>query len=200
MPTKLITKYSTVAGVVPSSGDLEVAELAVNVTDERLFTKNSANQVVALTFGSKSFYDFGAVGNGVTDDTQALQDAFDYATANRAVLAPTRGVFLVNAPIIVGDFSGINGYTSSNKDASCVIKAGSSFTSSYTMTYYGTDTGSTPQTYNIAAILISKAWVDGAQIGNPIHIGKILLDADSRTDNRGAPIHGIMFQAWASSD
>lgn len=198
MPTKLITKYSAVAGVVPSSGDLEVAELAVNVTDERLFTKNSANQVVALTFGSKSFYDFGAVGDGVTDDTAAVQAAFDYATTNREVLDESSGVFLVNAPIVVGDFSGIKGNAANNRDAICTIKAGPNFTSSYTMTYYGTDTGSTPQTYNIAAILMSKAWVDGAQIGNPIHIGKILLDANSRTDNRGAPIHGIMFQAWAS--
>ena len=48
MPTKLITKYSTVAGVVPSSGDLEVAELAVNVTDERLYTKNSANAIISI--------------------------------------------------------------------------------------------------------------------------------------------------------
>ena len=152
------------------------------------------------TSSTLTFKDFGAVGDGVTDDTQALQDAFDYATANRAVLAPTRGVFLVNAPIIVGDFSGIKGYTSNNQDASCVIKAGSSFASTYTMTYYDPEVGggSTPLTYNIASILISKAWVDGVQVGNPIYIGKILLDGDSKKGSRGEPIHGLMMQAWAS--
>ena len=198
MPTSIITKHSTTSGDTPAVSELTVGELAVNVADGKLFTKDGSNEIVVLTRGSKSFYDFGAVGDGVTDDTAAVQAAFDYATTNREVLDESSGVFLVNAPIVVGDFSGIKGNASNNRDAICTIKAGPSFTSSYTMTYYGTDTGSTPQTYNIAAILISKAWVDGAQIGNPIHIGKILLDADSRTDNRGAPIHGIMFQAWAS--
>ena len=145
-----------------------------------------------------TFKDFGAEGNGIADDTAAVQAAFDYAAANKIVLDEAAGVFLVNAPIVVGDFSGIKGNAANNQDAICTIKAGANFTSSYTMTYYGTDTGATPQTYNVASILISKAWVDGEQIGNPIHIGKILLDADSRKDNRGAPIHGIMIQAWAS--
>jgi len=200
MPTKLITKNSTVVGAVPSASNLEVAELAVNVTDKKLYTKNSANEIVVLTRGSKSFYDFGAVGDGVTDDTTALQAAFTYATNNKVVLEEASGTFITNAPLIVGDFSGIAGQTSNNQEASCVIKAGSSFTSTHTMTYYDPEVGggATTLTYNIASILISKAWVDGAQVGNPIHIGKILLDADSRKDNRGAPIHGIMFQAWAS--
>ena len=57
MPTKLITKNSTVVGAVPSTSNLEVAELAVNVTDKKLYTKNSANEIVVLTRGSKSFYD-----------------------------------------------------------------------------------------------------------------------------------------------
>ena len=107
MPTKLITKNSTVVGAVPSASNLEVAELAVNVTDKKLYTKNSANEIVVLTRGSKSFYDFGAVGDGVTDDTAALQAAFTYATDNKVVLEEASGTFITNAPLIVGDFSGM---------------------------------------------------------------------------------------------
>ena len=41
MPTNLITKYSTTANLKPSTSDLAVGELAVNVTDKRLYTKDS---------------------------------------------------------------------------------------------------------------------------------------------------------------
>jgi len=48
MSTKLITKNSSSIGVVPSSSSLEVGELAVNVTDKKLYTKNSAEEVVLI--------------------------------------------------------------------------------------------------------------------------------------------------------
>ena len=48
MPTKLIIKQSTSTGVTPSTGDLDQGELGVNVTDKRLFTKDSSDAVVEL--------------------------------------------------------------------------------------------------------------------------------------------------------
>jgi hypothetical protein len=200
MPTSIITKHSTTSGDTPAVSELAVGELAVNVADGKLFTKDGSNEIVVLTRESKSFYDFGAVGDGVTDDTAALQAAFTYATNNKVVLEEASGTFITNAPLVVGDFSGVIGQAANNQEASCVIKVGSGFTSTYTMTYYDSQvgSGSTPLTYNIASILISKAWVDGSQVGNPIHIGKILLDGDSKKGSRGEPIHGLMMQAWAS--
>jgi hypothetical protein len=44
----IITKNSTVAGVAPSSGQLSIGELAVNVTDKKLYTLDSSNNVVLL--------------------------------------------------------------------------------------------------------------------------------------------------------
>tara|TARA_R110002072_G_scaffold108429_3_gene235281 strand:+ start:118 stop:450 length:333 start_codon:yes stop_codon:yes gene_type:complete len=48
MPTKLITKQGTSAGLAPSASDLEQGELAVNVTDKKLYTKNNSDAVVEI--------------------------------------------------------------------------------------------------------------------------------------------------------
>jgi hypothetical protein len=44
----LITKNSSTAAAVPGTGDLVQGELAVNVSDKRIFTKNSGGTVVEL--------------------------------------------------------------------------------------------------------------------------------------------------------
>jgi len=53
MPTTIVTKNSSTASAVPSSGSLTQGELAVNVTDKKLYTKDSGGTVVELT-GLKS--------------------------------------------------------------------------------------------------------------------------------------------------
>ena len=52
MASTIITKYNTSAGVAPSAGQLVVGELAVNVTDKRLYTLDASNQVVLISSGS----------------------------------------------------------------------------------------------------------------------------------------------------
>jgi hypothetical protein len=47
----IITKNSSSAGAVPSSGQLVRGELAVNVTDRKLYTLNASNNVVLLSSG-----------------------------------------------------------------------------------------------------------------------------------------------------
>lgn len=49
--------YSATAGAVPLAANLKVGELAINVTDKLLFTKNNSNTVVGITGG-------GATGGG----------------------------------------------------------------------------------------------------------------------------------------
>lgn len=53
MPTTIVTKNSSTASAVPSAGSLTQGELAVNVTDKKLYTKDSGGTVVELT-GLKS--------------------------------------------------------------------------------------------------------------------------------------------------
>lgn len=49
MATTIVTKNSSTASAVPSSGSLTQGELAVNVTDKKLYTKDSGGSVVELT-------------------------------------------------------------------------------------------------------------------------------------------------------
>ena len=49
MPTTIVTKNSSTAAAAPSAGSLTQGELAVNVTDKKLYTKNSSGSVVELT-------------------------------------------------------------------------------------------------------------------------------------------------------
>lgn len=44
--------HSTVSGNVPDAADMEVGELAINVADKLLFTKNGSNVVVGISGGA----------------------------------------------------------------------------------------------------------------------------------------------------
>jgi len=48
MANTIIIKNSSTAAAVPTSGDLEQGELAVNVTDKKIYTKDSGNNIVAV--------------------------------------------------------------------------------------------------------------------------------------------------------
>ena len=54
MAVTIITKNSSTASSVPSGGSLTQGELAVNVTDKKLYTKDSGGTVVQLSDGSIS--------------------------------------------------------------------------------------------------------------------------------------------------
>lgn len=51
MPNTIILKKSSVAGKAPVAGDLQVGELAVNLTDKKLFSKDGSGTVIELGGG-----------------------------------------------------------------------------------------------------------------------------------------------------
>ena len=52
MANTIIIKNSTTSGVVPGTGDVDVGELALNVEDRKMYTKNSGGTVVQVGGGA----------------------------------------------------------------------------------------------------------------------------------------------------
>ena len=66
--TIIITKNSSTASAVPASGDLVQGELAVNVTDKKIFTKNSSGTITKLvgTLGNQEANAVAITGGSIT--------------------------------------------------------------------------------------------------------------------------------------
>lgn len=75
MANKIIPKRSSVSGKVPATTDLDVGEIAVNLTDRKIYTKDSGGTVVQLGGGAGSGDVVGP--NSSTDNAIAR---FDLAT------------------------------------------------------------------------------------------------------------------------
>ena len=91
MTLKITHKHGTAASTPPAASDIDVGEIAINSADADLFTKDTAGAVqvfkskftqvgtgaVPRTIASKlsdvvSVKDFGAIGNGIANDTAAI--------------------------------------------------------------------------------------------------------------------------------
>lgn len=52
MANKIVLKKSSVAAKVPLATDLDIGELAVNLADAKLYTKNASGTVIQLGAGN----------------------------------------------------------------------------------------------------------------------------------------------------
>ena len=110
----LIATYDNVSGAIDGSAIFaDFANTTDNAKGDALVgfkqsnSSGFATNAVARTVNTKfqdfvTVQDFGAVGNGVTDDTVALQNFFDYIQANNVGTAYCDGNFLISSGIIIG--------------------------------------------------------------------------------------------------
>lgn len=69
MATVIKPKRSTVLAAVPSSGDLEVGEIAINLADGKMYSKNTSNTVLEVGgAGSATLQEITNNGASTTND------------------------------------------------------------------------------------------------------------------------------------
>ena len=97
MANTIITKNSSTAAAVPTAGQLVQGELAVNVTDKRIFTENSGGTVVELGVNPSSVTTGNATVSGTLGVTGLATLASSTLTANPTLSSGTaNGVTYLN--------------------------------------------------------------------------------------------------------
>ena len=135
MASTIVTKNSSTASAVPVSGDLTQGELAVNVTDKRLFTKNSGGTVVELGTNPASL----ALPNGTANGVLYLNGSkvatsgsalyFDGTNLGVGTTSPTSyvGKVVVNGHQSILGGNGLFLWDSTNANAPSIYAPGDSF-------------------------------------------------------------------------
>lgn len=138
-----------------------------------------------------SLSDFGAVGDGETDDSEAIQAALDWAEANPGtrLRVPPR-MHALGQPLLVPESIELLGeLPGAGNSPICGFRALPGFQSAYTQRYWADDQ---PQELPVSALLISKGWAENAAFNRRIHLRDLFFDVDGLNDDRGAPIHGVL--------
>ena len=105
MANKVLLKKSSVVAKVPLTTDLDYGELAINYADEKLYFKNSSNQV-------KSFTVAAAGSGGVAGiDHQTYTATAAQTTFAVAYTAPYVNVFVNGVRLSPADYTASNGTT-----------------------------------------------------------------------------------------
>ena len=73
MSTVLKLKRTTTASLIPTTSDLEDGEVAINITDKKVFVRNCASIVTVANF-SDSSVDLGAITEHILHDTTETYD------------------------------------------------------------------------------------------------------------------------------
>ena len=111
MATKIIHKKSSVASSVPSSGDLSAGELAVNLADQKIYSKTTGGTVIEMAPvydkpTSSTAYFQAPVGTTGQRPTAAV-GMIRYNTTRGCFEGYTGSGWVNISPLTVGDVGGI---------------------------------------------------------------------------------------------
>ena len=126
MATKIIHKKSSVAAKVPLSTDLEVGEIALNLADQKIFSKQTDGTIVELGGGTVSESD-------VTAHEAALSIGYSQLTSVPSTFTPSAHTHTKSQ---ITDFSDSDYATTAQgtKADNAMPKAGGTFTGTVNVT------------------------------------------------------------------
>jgi len=130
MASTIVTKNSSTASAVPVSGDLTQGELAVNVTDKKLYTKDSGGTVVKLVGGlgnqeANAVAITGGSINGTTvGATTASTGAFTTLSASSTVSGTGFSTYLASPPAIGGTAAAAGSFTTLSASSTTTLSGG----------------------------------------------------------------------------
>ena len=123
---------------------------------EEIITDTLLNDVLVLEHKTASIInvkEFGAVGNGVNDDTAAIQAAIDYANQHGRSVQLPKGIYLISKPIILNGCTLIGEISNIFKRTGTVIKC---LTKDFTAIKQGS-TSSADIMFNLQDLIVMNA-------------------------------------------
>ena len=156
--TTIITKNSSTASAVPVSGDLTQGELAVNVTDKKLYTKNSGGSVVKIvgSLGNQEASSVTLSGGSINGTTVGAvtpsTGAFTTLSASSTVSGTGFSTYLASPPAIGGTAAAAGSFTTLSASSTVTLSGGTAngvlylngskvATSGSALTFDGTNVG-----------------------------------------------------------
>jgi hypothetical protein len=130
MTSTIITKNSSTASSVPSSGSLTQGELAVNVTDKKLYTKDSGGTVVKLvgSLGNQEANAAAITGGSINGTTvgasTASTGAFTTLSASSTVSGTGFSTYLASPPAIGGTAAAAGAFTTLAASGAVTLSGG----------------------------------------------------------------------------
>jgi len=159
--TTIITKNSSTGSAVPTSGDLVQGELAVNVTDKRLFTEDSGGTVVEIGTNPSSLTITGTI----------LEDVYSWATtsgANTTDLDPDNGS--IHTVTLTGNITSLTDNLSSGEAITLMIDDGTAYSITWPTMTWVNNSGSAPTLatsgYTVVALWKVSTTLYGALVGD----------------------------------
>jgi len=159
--TTIITKNSSTGSAVPTSGDLVQGELAVNVTDKRLFTEDSGGTVVEIGTNPSSLTITGTI----------LEDVYSWATtsgANTTDLDPDNGS--IHTVTLTGNITSLTDNLSSGEAITLMIDDGTAYSITWPTMTWVNNAGSAPTLatsgYTVVALWKVSTTLYGALVGD----------------------------------